>query len=176
MYERHKALLGVGGKKVKGRINRQVEREGLLLLASLEHLPPHLRVELGEELLGRLEEEPGNKSFTWALGRLGARVPFYGPLNCVVTGEAAAKWAAALLDLPELTPQVAAAVSQLVARTDDPLRDVEPGFRQEAIRRLEQAGAGDEVLEAMRAYVPRSRAASVLMFGESLPEGLRLLG
>ena len=176
LYERHKALLGVGGRKVKGRINRQVEREGLLLLASLEHLPAAVRVELGEELRARIGEEPSNKSFTWALGRLGARVPFYGPLNCVVPAGAAQRWAASLLALPELTPHVAAAVSQLAARTDDPLRDVEPEFREGAIRLLRGAGAGDEVLEGLRAYVPRNRAAAVRMFGESLPEGLRLLG
>jgi molecular chaperone DnaK (HSP70) len=176
LYERHKALLGVGGKKVKGRINRQVEREGLLLLASLEHLPPPVRVELGDELLGRVEAEPENKSFTWALGRLGARVPFYGPLNCVVPAGAATRWAAALLKLPELTPHVATAVSQLAARTDDPLRDVEPEFRHEAVRRLEEAGVGDELIESLRAHVPRSKAAAVRIFGESLPEGLLLRG
>lgn len=176
IYERHKGLLGLGGRKVKGRLNRQVEREGLLLLASLEHLPPDVRVELGEEILARVEEEPGNKSFTWALGRLGARVPFYGPLNCVVPAGAAAKWAAALLSLAELTTHVATAVSQLAARTDDPLRDVAPEFRQEAVRLLREAGIGDELLEGLRAYVPRSRAAAVRIFGESLPEGLRLLG
>jgi hypothetical protein len=174
IYERHKALLGVGGRRAKGRLNRQVEREGLLLLASLEQLPTDLRVELGEEILERIEAEPGNKSFTWALGRLGARVPFYGPLNCVVPAAAAARWAAALLALPEPTSHVATAVSQLAARTDDPLRDVEPNFREEAIRRLQEAGAGEEALEALRAYVPRSRAAAVHIFGESLPEGLRL--
>jgi molecular chaperone DnaK (HSP70) len=174
IYERHKALLGVGGRRLKGRLNRQVEREGLLMLASLEHLPPDLRVELGEEILARLEEEPGNKSFTWALGRLGARLPFYGPLNCVVPAGAATKWAAALLALPELTPHVATAVSQLAARTDDPLRDVEAVFRAEAVRRLEEAGAGGEALEALHTYMPRSRAAAVRIFGESLPEGLRL--
>ena len=176
MYERHKSLLGVGGRKAKGRINRQVEREGMLLLASLEHLPPALRVELGEEMLGRIEEEPGNKSYTWALGRLGARVPFYGPLNCVVPAGAAARWAAALLALPELTPAVATAVAQLAARTDDPLRDVEPEFRQEVVRRFEAAGVGGELLEGLQTYVPPSRAAAARIFGESLPEGLRLLG
>ncbi|HKP11890.1 MAG TPA: molecular chaperone DnaK, partial [Blastocatellia bacterium] len=176
IYERHKALLGVGGRKPKGRLNRQVEREGLLLLASLEHLPTDLRVELGEEILARVEREPGNKSFTWALGRLGARVPFYGPLNCVVPAEAAARWAGALLALHELTAHVATAVSQLAARTDDPLRDVEPEFRQEAVRRLREAGVADELIESLRAYVPRSRAAAVRIFGESLPEGLRLTG
>jgi hypothetical protein len=176
LYERHKGLLGVGGKKVKGRINRQVEREGLLLLASLEHLPSNIRMELGEALLARIEEEPDNKSFTWALGRLGARVPFYGPLNCVVSAEAATRWTDSLLALPELTTHVASAISQLAARTDDPLRDLEPGFRQEVIRRLEEAGANEEILEGLRTHVPRSRAAAVRIFGESLPEGLRLLG
>jgi Ethanolamine utilization protein EutJ (predicted chaperonin) len=176
IYERHKSLLGVGGRKVKGRLNRQVEREGLLLLASLEHLPPAVRVELGEEILARVEEEPGNKSFIWALGRLGARVPFYGPLNCVVPAAAAERWAAVLLALPEVSAQVATAVSQLAALTDDPLRDVAPQFRKEAIRLLAEAGAGEEVLEVLRAYVPRNRAAAVRIFGESLPEGLRLTG
>jgi hypothetical protein len=176
IYERHKRLLGIGGRQVKGRLNRQVEREGLLLLASLEHLPSDVRVELGEEILARVEEEPGNKSFTWALGRLGARVPFYGPLNCVVPADAATRWAASLLALPEMTAHVATAVSQLAARTDDPLRDVEPQFRQEAVRLLQEAGVSDDLLEGLRAYVPRSRAAAVRIFGESLPEGLRLLG
>ncbi len=176
IYERHKGLLGVGGRKAKGRLNRQVEREGMLLLASLEHLPPSVRVELGEEIIARIEEEPGNKSFTWALGRLGARVPFYGPLNCVVPPEAAARWASFLLRLPELSPHIAVAVSQLAARTDDPLRDLEPQFRQDALRLLQAAGASEEVLEGLRAYVPRNRAAAVRLFGESLPEGLRLKG
>ena len=176
IYERHKGQLGVGGRKAKGRLNRQVEREGLLMLASLEHLPPAVRVELGEEILARIKEEPGNKSFTWALGRLGARVPFYGQLNCVVPAAAAERWAAFLLNLPELSPHIAVAVSQLAARTDDPLRDVEPQFRQEAHRRLQEAGASEDVLEGLRAYVPRNRAAAVRLFGESLPEGLRLKG
>ncbi|HLM57521.1 MAG TPA: Hsp70 family protein [Pyrinomonadaceae bacterium] len=176
IYERHKGLLGVGGRKAKGRLNRQVEREGMLLLASLEHLPPSVRVELGEEIIARIVEEPGNKSFTWALGRLGARVPFYGPLNCVVPPEAAARWASFLLRLPELSPHIAVAVSQLAARTDDPLRDLEPQFRQDALRLLRAAGASEEVLEGLRAYVPRNRAAAVRLFGESLPEGLRLKG
>ncbi|HEX8117052.1 MAG TPA: hypothetical protein VF521_07260, partial [Pyrinomonadaceae bacterium] len=175
IYERHKSTLGVG-KKVKGRLNRQVEREGLLMLATLEHLPPSLRFELGEEILARVEEEPTNKSFTWALGRLGARVPFYGPLNCVVHAEAAARWAAALLRLPELSSHVFTAVSQLAARTDDPLRDVNDDFRTEAIKQLEAAGANEEALAPLRNYVPRTRAAAVRIFGESLPEGLRLTG
>lgn len=56
------------------------------------------------------------------------RVPFYGPLNCVVP-----------------------AVSQLAPRTDDPLRDVEPEVKQEA-QWLQEAGAAVELLESLHAY------------------------
>jgi hypothetical protein len=76
--------------------------------------------------------------------------------------------------MPELTPAGAPAVSQLAARTDDPLRDVGPEFRQRAIGLLQDAGIASELFESLRAYRPRSRAAAVLLFGESLPEGLRL--
>jgi molecular chaperone DnaK (HSP70) len=176
LYERHKAFVGVGGGKAKGgRVNRQVEQEGWLLLASLEHLPPATRVALGDELLERITVEPEHKGFLWSLGRLGARVPLYGPLNCVVPAEAAGRWAAALLALPVLTPHVAAAVVQLTARTDDPLRDVEPEIRDGAIERLSAAGTAAEQLAGLRAYVPRTRADAARIFGESLPEGLRLL-
>ncbi|HEX8144720.1 MAG TPA: Hsp70 family protein [Pyrinomonadaceae bacterium] len=176
LYERHKALLGVGGSKTKGRINRQVEQEGWLLLVSLEHLPPSLRVSLGEELLSRIKAEPDNKGYLWSLGRLGARLPFYGPLNCVVPAEAAGLWANALLELPVLTTHAASALAQLAARTDNPLRDVEPEIRQRAIERLSAEGdAYAELIESLRTYVPPTRTDAARIFGESLPEGLRLL-
>ena len=175
LYERHKSLLGVGGKASKSRVNRQIEQEGWLMLSSLEHLSSNLRVALGQELLSRIEEEPGSKGYLWALGRLGARIPFYGPLNCVVPAEVAGRWATALLELPELTTHVASAVVQLAARTDDPLRDIEPEIRQRASERLSAAGVDAELLESLRAYVPPTRADAVRIFGESLPEGLRLV-
>jgi hypothetical protein len=160
---------------VKGRINRQVEQEGWLLLASLEHLPPASRVRLGEELLSRIEKEPGNKSFLWSLGRLGARVPFYGPLNCVVSAEAAGRWDHGTARTAGVDDACSLVNRQLAARTDDPVYDVEPEIRQAAIERLGAAGAEDELLESLRAYVPPTRADAVRIFGESLPEGLRLL-
>ena len=174
LYERHRAQLGLGGKSAKGRVNRQVEQEGWLLLAGLEHLPPALRAALGEELLARIEEEPDNKSLVWALGRLGARFPFYGPLNCVVPAETAGRWATTLIELPELTAHVASAVVQLAARTDDPLRDVEPEIRQAAIEKLNAAGADEALIESLRSCVPPTRTDAARIFGESLPEGLRL--
>ncbi|MDQ3258780.1 MAG: molecular chaperone DnaK, partial [Acidobacteriota bacterium] len=157
------------------RLNRQIEQECWLLLASLEHLSASMRVTIGEELISRIEEEPDNKGYIWALGRLGARVPFYGPLNCMVPAEAAARWARLLLTSSEITPHVASAIVQLTALTNDRLRDVEPEMRYAAIEKLTAAGADAGLIESLRTLVPPTRADAVRIFGESLPEGLRLL-
>ena len=175
LYERHKTQFGIGGKKAKVRLNRQIEQEGWLLLASLEHLPASMRVTIGEELISRIEEEPDHKGYIWALGRLGARVPFYGPLNCMVPAEYAARWARRLLGNSEITLHVASAIVQLTALTNDRLRDVEPEVRYAAIEKLTAAGADAGLIESLRTLVPPTRADAVRIFGESLPEGLRLL-
>jgi hypothetical protein len=175
LFHRHKVALGVGGKKLSGRLNTQVEREGWRLLASLEHLPSPTRVALGKELLAKVKEQPANQSFLWSLGRLGARIPLYGPLNCVIPAEVAAQWMKSLLRLGELTPDVASAVVQLGARTNDPHRDVDADARWEAMVRLNEVGLTGALIESLREYVPPGRNDAVRIFGESLPEGLRLV-
>lgn len=176
LFHRHKVALGVGGKRLSGRLNTQVEREGWRLLASLEHLPAPTRVSLGKELLARVKEHPANQSFLWSLGRLGARIPLYGPLNCVIPADVAAQWIKSLLRLHELTPDIASAIVQLGARTNDPHRDVDADARWAAMIRLNEAGLASSLIESLREYVPPGRNDAVRIFGESLPEGLRLVG
>jgi molecular chaperone DnaK (HSP70) len=175
IYHRIRTAIGVGGKKLKGRLNTQVEREGWRLLASLEYLPANTRVALGQELMGKIKEHPGNKSFLWSLGRLGARIPLYGPLNCVVPVDNASLWIRSLLQLSELTPDVASAIVQLGALTGDPHRDIEGDLRWAALVKLNEAGMTEGLLESLREYVPPGRKDAVRIFGESLPEGLRFV-
>ena len=111
----------------------------------------------------------------WSLGRLGARIPFYGPLNCVVPTEAAEEWIDALLGLRELTQDASSAIVQLGGRTDDPGRDINDALRERAFAKLVQTGNADEMVESLRTYVPPARADALRIFGESLPEGLRLV-
>jgi DNA-K related protein/Hsp70 protein len=174
LYHRHRVALGIGGKKLTGRLNTQIEREGWRLLASLEHLPASTRVSLGKEVLSKIKEQPANQSFLWSLGRLGARIPLYGPLNCVVPSEIAADWTRSLLRLPAITPDVASAIVQLAARTDDPLRDIDADLRWSAIVKLNESGMTETLIESLREYIPPGRSDAVRIFGESLPEGLRL--
>jgi hypothetical protein len=176
LYQKYGSLLGVSGKKTSGRLNSQVEHEGWRLLASLEHLPASVRVSLGKELLARVKKEPADKAWLWSLGRLGARIPLYGPLNCIVGVEIASKWVDVLLDLPEFTAETASAVVQLGSRTDDRLRDIDDGLRQRAIDRLAAAGISDELSRALHQYVPPAQADATRIFGDSLPEGLRIVG
>ncbi|MCI0665738.1 MAG: hsp70 family protein [Acidobacteria bacterium] len=176
IYHRMRAALGIGGKKLKGRLNTQVEREGWRLLASLEHLPANIRVALGKELLDKIKEHPANKSFLWSLGRLGARIPLYGPLNCVVPVENASAWIRSLLQLSELPSEVASAIVQLGALTGDPQRDIDGDLRWSALVKLNEAGMAEGVLDSLRNYVPPGRKDAVRIFGESLPEGLRFVG
>jgi hypothetical protein len=175
LYQKYGALLGISGKKSSGRLNTQVEHEGWRLLASLEHLPASWRVSMGAELLARIHKEPTDKAWLWSLGRVGARIPLYGPLNCVAAADTASKWLAALLDLPELTAETASAIVQLGARTGDHLRDIDDELRQKAMARLTAAGIPEDSSLGLHQYVPPARADAVRIFGESLPEGLRLV-
>ena len=72
--------------------NRQLEYEDWRLFANLEHLLPSTRTLLGHELAAKIRKEPGNAIWLWSLGRLGARIPLYGPLHSVVAAEIAGEW------------------------------------------------------------------------------------
>jgi hypothetical protein len=175
IFIRHAALLGAGAGKRPKRSPPQVEREGLRLLASLEHLSAQERRGLGQELLSRLRRDPRNASLLWAIGRTGARVPLYGPLNTVVDPGTAAAWVRALLEAAPPGEGGAATIVQLAARTGDPARDLEEDFCREVHGRLVTAGVAPHALVRLIEVHPPSELERVSAFGESLPEGLRLL-
>jgi hypothetical protein len=175
LYQRHRAVLGLGSKKRGKRLNGHLEREIWRLLASLERLPAPDRVLLGQELLDKLKEQPKDKSYLWAIGRLGARIPFAGPLNCVIPAEVAAAWIEVLLKLPVLTPDAVSAIAQIGAKTDDPAREIEEAYRADILGKLESSGPADHVLQSLREFIPPARLDAAKVFGESLPAGLRLV-
>jgi molecular chaperone DnaK (HSP70) len=171
LAQRVAGQLGIGQRKPP-RVNPQIERESWRLLGSLERLDASLRVKLGDELVDRLRRDARNASLLWAIGRFGARAPFYGPLNSVVPPSVAERWIDRLVS-KGVTTDVAAAVVQIGARTDDPARDISDSARERTIERLASAGFAD-VLAPMTEVMASSRAEATRVFGESLPEGLRL--
>jgi molecular chaperone DnaK (HSP70) len=173
LAQRVMGQIGVGQKK-PNRLNAQIEREAWRLLGSLERLEAAQRVRLGDELVARIQRDPRNAARLWALGRIGARHPLYGPLNHVVPASAAERWIGRLLELHEFTGEAVAAIAQLGALTGDPARDVSTGVRERAVQILSAAGAPGEALAPLQRIVPVSASASSHAFGEPLPEGLRL--
>jgi hypothetical protein len=166
-------LLGLGTRKAP-RLNAQMFREAWRLLAGLERLDRAQRAKLGDELLPKVRREPQNSALLWAMGRLGARVPLYGPLNSVVAPAIAERWLDTLLTLKAPGLEAASAIVQMAARTDDPARDVSDAARDAVLARLLEAGITEELLRPLREPVRIDRLTGGRLFGETLPEGLRL--
>ena len=168
------------GRNKKGRVNRQLEYEEWRLFSSLEHLLASTRAALGHELLAKIREEPGEAIWLWSLGRLGARIPLYGPRHSVVAAEIAGKWVKALLDLSPFTAATGSAIVQIARRTDDRSRDdrsrdIDDAIRELAISRLMASGIAEETIQLLSKYVPPEPADAVRSFGESLPTGLQVV-
>ena len=165
--------LGLSGKKAP-RLNPQEERESWRLAASLERLDVPTRIKIGDELVRRFRRAATDASLLWAIGRVGARTPFYGPLSSVVPSPDAARWLDALVNAKITSADLIAAIVQIAGVTGDALRDVDESQRQRAATRLRDAGAGDEVVRSLEHAVTTSIADASRVFGEPLPSGLRL--
>ncbi len=169
MYQRLSAALLPRGAKKPQRINSALLREMWRTAASLELLPVGTKTELGDALIRRVKAGDFRESELWCLSRLGARKLFYGPINLVVPPGAAARWAEALLKVPNAGEALAA----IARRTDDPTRDL-PAPTREAVRRaLEAMPHADRLLAAFDGEEEDDRALGRI-FGEELPSGLVL--
>jgi len=164
--------LGLGQRKAP-RLNPQIEREAWRLLASLERLDAGQRVKYGEELLERVRRDPRNAHWLWALSRLGARQPLYGPLNAAVSPAIAERWIDQLLNAKEITADRAQCIAHVGARTGDPARDISETTAETAANRLTAAGE-HEAAGHLRVVAESSASEKGRLFGEILPEGLKL--
>jgi hypothetical protein len=163
------------GHRKKSRVNRQLEYEEWRLLASLERLLGSTRALLGDELLSKIRKEPENAIWLWSLGRLGVRIPLYGPLHSVVAPQIAGEWLKALLGSRAFTAATASAIVLIARRTDDRSRDIDDAIREEAISRLSLLGTDEDLIQLLSKYVPPEWTDAVRSFGESLPYGLQIV-
>jgi hypothetical protein len=171
----YRQLIGRGARKQKGHVNRQLEYDRWRLLASLEHLLGSARASLGNEVLAKIRKEPENAIWLWSLGRLGARIPLYGPLHSIVAPEIAGEWLKTLLDLSTFTAATASAIALIARRTEDRSRDIDEAIREQAISRLSMLGIDEEITSPLSKYVQPERADAVRSFGESIPSGLQIV-
>ncbi|WP_431020091.1 Hsp70 family protein [Burkholderia cepacia] len=146
------------------------------LSASLERLPVERKVELAERLIAQLQKPAERALCAWALGRIGARRPFYGSAHSVVPAEVAGGWLDALfaLDWKQVEP-AAFAAAQIARMTGDRSRDLPDVTRDAVIKRLSAANASPAWIDMVREAIAFDEADTVRVFGETLPAGLKLL-
>jgi hypothetical protein len=157
-------------------VGPQEVREYWQLLASCERLAPATKAELGAALLPLVVKGKASDVEVWALGRLGARAPFAGPLNCVVARETAEEWVAALLDRREWPRATATsfALVQLARCVADRERDLDEGLRRRLAERLRALPHGDRAARLVSEAVPLESQERARIFDESLPVGLQV--
>ena len=142
-------------------------------------LAPDVKESLGDALVKELAQGSPGAHVYWCLGRLGARVPLYGPANTVVRKEAAERWTRVLLEhsfaAGRETGDAIFALAQLARVASDRARDLDDPLRQAVIARLTALGADENELRPVREYHELESAQQVQALGDSLPIGLRLV-
>jgi hypothetical protein len=172
-----KLTTGKGGGGGDTSFAAQESAEMWRLLGSLELLNLRLKTELGEIVLDLLTKPSAQRlrpALAWTLARLGARVTAYGPLNSVVPAQSAAAWLTRLIGLDLDDSMGKLAVMQLARRTGDRYRDVPDALRERAATWLRDHDAPRHFLQLVRDGGQLESEEQGLVFGESLPKGLRL--
>ena len=172
----HRSTTGRGGGDLG--LTPQQSAEMWRLLGSLELLDAAVKIELGDmlvELLNRRFIQPVRSAVVWAVGRIGARIPVYGPLNTVISADVAARWLEELMGVRDASEVDKLAVMQLARRTDDRYRDVPRPLREEVLAWLQDHQAPVHFLQLVREGDVLDREEQGRVFGEALPKGLRIL-
>jgi molecular chaperone DnaK (HSP70) len=147
------------------------------LLGSLELLPVSIKIELGDmlvELLPKRKLDKWRSTMFWALGRLGQRVPLYGPLNTLVPPAHASRWLQTTMQTAVGDSVAPLAVMLLARRTDDRHRDIHLPLREQATKWLRDVEAASHLQELVRLGGTLDEGERGEVFGESLPSGLRM--
>jgi hypothetical protein len=146
--------------------------------AALERIDAKSKEGLAEVLLKQVKRPPIPTYAYWALTRLGARVPLYGPLNTVVHPDVASGWVEQLLAAP---PEAdgdrlgwAFALAQLARRSGLRAVDLPDDERERVVRALQGSTVPAAWPKMVEEVVRPEGADRSDLFGESLPIGLRL--
>jgi hypothetical protein len=157
------------------------------LLGSLELLDIGLKIELAQlvfDLGLRKGPEGVREASAWALGRLGTRVPVYGPFNTLVPVETVEAWIQRLLELDAdpgfvrragTLPQSAVfAAVQLTRQTGDRYRDVSDELREAVRQWLVKCQAPRHFVTLVCEGGDLHEGEQVLVLSESLLPGLKI--
>jgi hypothetical protein len=182
IYDRLNLLLLANPKQQKKlaevKASRQEQQEMWRAVASMERLGVPFKLKLGDELMRRMDTRKGREDAVhlWALGRLGARVPLYGPLDAVAPASKIGAWIEQLLawDWPE-PDKIAFPLAQLARKTGDRTRDLDDALRAQVAAYVKALPGGDRAAVLVEQVVALEAREERVALGDTLPAGLRLL-
>jgi molecular chaperone DnaK (HSP70) len=182
IYDRLAQLLLPSTKQAKklaeAKPSKQELAEMWRAVASMERLPVQHKVKLGDELIHRMDSRKGREDSVhlWALSRLGARVPLYGPLNALVPPSKVKDWLTSLFawDWPE-PDKAAFPLAQLGRRTGDRTRDLDDATRARLAEMLRLMPGGERAAVLVEQVVALEAREERVALGDTLPAGLKLV-
>ncbi len=171
-------LRPAGGRaqpKVKG-VKAEAMPELIRMVGSLERIEAGAKVEAASWMFDRIAKDGPAAHLLWALGRLGARVPFYGSGHACAPADAAGEWVERLLALEVPRPdELVFPLAQLARVSGDRARDLDPALREMVAQRLQALGAPEALSRMVREQVELGEKDEQRVFGESLPAGIRVI-
>ena len=162
-------------KNRRSAVGPQELREYWQVVASCERLSAKAKAELGGVLLPTVAKSKATEAEIWALGRLGARAPVYGPLNCVVARETVEAWVGELLQRDWRKPaSIGFTLVQLARCIGDRERDLDENLRTRLADRLRTLAEGQRAARLVTEPVPLESQEQTRILDDSLPVGLQV--
>jgi hypothetical protein len=179
IYQQVYPALGIAASRKSGRgknlkLSPHESNEVWMMLGNFELLKPAEKIELGNYLIKKLNIK--NPREIWTISRLGARQPFYGPLDRVVPPDAVVPWIEILLDSFSENPKlIAHALVQLGKKTNDRSRDIPESLFTKVEATLQTLPDSQHWLNRLTLSAGAdAKDEQDWVFGESLPSGLIL--
>jgi len=161
-------------------VAKQIKNRGyddmVRLAGVLERLPAAKKVQLGEWLLKRLEKAAEPSQTWWAVGRIGARMPFHGSSHNVIPAATVGLWLQQMLAVDwKKIPQAGFAATLIARMSGDRARDIDEAMRLQVVEKLKLSKAPASWIEMVEQVKELDEKEEKQIFGEALPPGLKLI-
>ncbi len=159
-------------KHIKNRGYEEIVR----LSAVLERLPVEKKIQLGGWLLKRLQKASEPDQTWWAIGRIGARVPFHGSRHNVIPADIVSDWLTPMLSEDwKKSPHIGFAATLLARMSGDRTADINEKVREQIINKLKVSKLPASWLALVEQVKELDEKEEKQLFGEALPPGLKLI-
>jgi len=161
-------------------VAKQIKNRGyddmVRLAAVLERLPVAKKIQLGEWLLKRLEKAGEPSQTWWAVGRIGARMPFHGSSHNVIPADIVCRWLQQMLAVDwKKIPQAGFAATLIARMSGDRARDIDEAMRLQVIEKMKLSKAPASWVDMVEQVKELDEKEEKQIFGEALPPGLKLI-